>query len=237
MNNINIEEVTIDTLGISKDDIYVLTVMKVGTTNISTSLFKEHNPINHSHDLGNLQTFINLPKKKLIISGIRNPLDWSISFFFDTCCKPNEFPQTYVCELDELINKKTELLIESYFEKKEQFNFFNDWFKLYFDITKINELEFDKDTGLKLYQFNEDTYVLLYVLEKYEKNILLLENFLNIKMRNNINSVSNKDYKIIYNNFKNSMKMPMEYKKKLLDTDTMKYFYNEINIQKMYEKY
>ena len=241
---LDIETITIDDLQITPDNIDTLTVAKVGTSNFSCSLNREH-----YHGLNNLLYILNKSNPSLIISGIRNPLDRNISFLFDTYymidCEPriksNNFENiqnTFICKQEELQNIETTDLIEIFKKKDDNYHYhFNTWFEEFFDITKINTISFDKEKGIQLYKINDNQYILFYVLEKYTKNIPLLEKFLKIHVKNYENPTINKLTSEKYKDFKNKIQLDNAYKNKLLNTKIMQYFYSNEDIIKIYNMY
>lgn len=188
VESLDISKITIDDLDITCDDIEVITVAKVakvGTTIFSSSLLK-----GHIHGINSLEYILEQNKKKLIISGIRNPIARNMSYLFETNGMENSEPilknsnntyeriNTFVCNNDEITNIDTNDLIELFKNKDYIYhNHFTIWFEQFMEITKINEIPFDKEKGLQLYKLNDDIYILFYVLEKYNDNKDLLEKF------------------------------------------------------------
>jgi hypothetical protein len=240
---INIEEITIDNLGITPENIHIITVAKVGTTNFSSTFLKSH-----THGLNVLEDKIfNDKNKKLIISGIRNPIDRNISYFFETYCmkdcepllKINNYTpiqNTYVCDYDDIGQIDIFELIHA-FKIKQYHNSFTQWFDEFFELTQINNIPFDKENGLQLYKIDEQNYILFYILEKLDSNINTINNFLNININNNYNSTLSKPVKDIYNKFKKNIILEKAYLDQLLNTEVIKYFYTDEEIKKMYNKY
>jgi len=260
VEKIDISNITIDDLHVKHDDIQVITLAKVGTTIFSSSLQRVYtNGINHNHTHGiNVLEYIleknkQENKKTLIISGIRNPLDRNISFFFDSFfleeCLPElklfdnmycKIKNTFVCNKDELNNIESEELI-NIFKNKDEFyhNHFTLWLEQFFEITKINEIEFDKEKGVQLYKLNDDIYILFYVLEKYNENRDDLERFLKISLFERRNVITDKEEFIAnkYKDFKKKINFDYIYKDSLLNTSVIKYFYSDELIHKFNSLY
>jgi len=235
VESLDISKITIDDLDITYDDIEVITVAKVGTTIFSSSLLKYH-----TYAMNILEHILEQNKKKLIISGIRNPITRNISYFFETYGMENSEPilknsnntyekiNTFICNNDEINNIDTNDLIEMFKNKDYIYhNHFTLWFEQFMEMTKINHIPFDKEKGLQLYKLNDDTYILFYVLEKYNDNKDILEKFFKLPLSNERNATSNKCIANKYKDFKEKIKFDNNYKDSLLNTSVMKYFYSD----------
>lgn len=244
VSEISIEksQVNINNLDIDANNILIMTSMKVGTTNFSSSLFANlgldhHDPIKHNHDLENLETFLEMDKNKLIISCFRNPLKRNLSYFFDTFHQKC-YPKTYLCDENDLYKYSYEDIIEHFNKKKFLINnIYNLWYDDFFRITNIKLNYLDK-SGVQLFKINKNSYVLLCTLEKYENNIPLLEKFLTFNLNNNKNNVNEKGHikeytKQIYNHLKN-ITLENNYKDEVLNNDLIKSLYDEEEIKSMY---
>jgi hypothetical protein len=246
VKKIDISNITIDDLYISQDDIHVITVAKVGTCNFSHALEKKC----HTHAIAYLEEFLIEDKKKLIISGIRNPLDRNISYLFATfgmqSSEPilkykgnfQEIQNTFVCNDDEINDIEINNLIEI-FKNKDYFyhNHFTVWFEEFFKTTKINTINFDKEKGLQLYELDNNTYILFYVLEKFTDNKNIFEKFLKISMCDSTNQTILKNVSNKYKVFKEKITFDASYKESLLNTSVMKYFYSEEFLNNFNSKY
>jgi hypothetical protein len=253
IKKIDISHITIDDLDIIHDNIEVITLAKVGTTNFSSSLQRVYtNGLEHvhTHGLNILEHILNNNKKNLIISGIRNPLDRNMSYFFETfymqSCEPilkynnayNSIQNTFVCNKHEIIDIKTNELIEIFKNKDYIFhNHFTLWLEQFFSLTNIQTIEFDKEKGLQLYKLDDDNYILFYVLEKYKDNIDILEKFLKLSLYDKKNQIEDKYISNKYKEFKENIKLDYNYKESLLNTSAMKYFYSDEFIQKFHSLY
>jgi len=246
MIKLDISKITIDDLDITHNDIEVITLAKVGTTIFSSSLKK-----GHTHGLNVLQYLLDKNDKKLIISGIRNPLDRNISFFFESFDKDesepiifnidneNEYIQnTFLCYKNEIDSIEINDLIDVFKNKDYVYhNHFTIWLQQFFEMTKINSIPFDKEKGIQLYKADNDTYYLFYVLEKYRDNKETLEKFLKISLYDEQNVTNNKDIAKKYKDFKANIILDYSYKDSLLNTSVIKYFYSDDLIQKFYSLY
>lgn len=246
VEKIDITKININDLEVDYKNIHVITSAKVGTTIFSNSLL-----ITHTHGINMLEYYLGKNNKKLIISGIRNPLDRNISYFFETFyyknCEPilkfydnqnkieyySKIINTFTCTKDEINNIEINNLINLFKNKDYIYhNHFTMWYEQFFDMTKINTIDFDKEKGVQLYKINNDTYILFYLLEKYNDNKNDLEKFLNISLHNEKNLTSDKDVSKKYKEFKENIKLDNNYKDLLLNTNVMKYFYEDKYIEK-----
>jgi hypothetical protein len=246
---IDFTKININDLGINHKNIHIITAAKVGTAIFSAALYAVRNEIvTHSHQINVLENFLNINNKKLIISGIRNPLDRNISYFFETFymndAEPilkfsdNEYKRinTFTCTKDEINNIEVNDLINLFKNKDYIYhNHFTIWYEQFFNITKINSIEFNKEKGVQLYKVKNDTYILFYLLDKYNDNKNDLENFLNMRLYDNRNLTSDKDVSNKYKEFKKNIKLDNNYKDMLLNTSVMKYFYTDEIIEKFKE--
>ena len=106
------------------------------------------------------------------------------------------------------------------------------------EIDKINRVTKDNMICNICYEvINDNQYILFYVLEKYTKNIPLLEKFLKIHVKNYENPTINKLTSEKYKDFKNKIQLDNAYKNKLLNTKIMQYFYSNEDIIKIYNMY
>ena len=221
--------------------INVITVAKIGSTMFNTILYDHH-----YHSLNVLIYIIENKTNNLIISGIRNPIDRNISYFFETYnlsfidirMKCNDYKGEYHTGIDNIsiIDKDTDQLIDLFY-KQNYHTTFNNWFNEYFDILNfdINSNSFDKEKGWGIFKVKNNNYILLYTLEKInnlENELLKLD----IKLKSE-NVADNKIYSKKYKEFKQKIKISDKYKKDLLNTDIMRFFYSDDDIKNMYKKY
>ena len=156
-------------------------------------------------------------------------------------------------DIKSIINKEDKLISKEYNNNKELLEIqcgkcnliykqnydttFNNWFNEYFDILNfdINSNSFDKEKGWGIFKVKNNNYILLYTLEKInnlENELLKLD----IKLKSE-NVADNKIYSKKYKEFKQKIKISDKYKKDLLNTDIMRFFYSDDDIKNMYKKY
>jgi hypothetical protein len=229
--------------------IEVLTISKVGTQNIVSRLppKDDGNPNLGCHDLGiiNYNNTIYKETPIIYVCGIRNPIEWAISYMFATYNVPYAGPQfktnnyelinTFICERDQFLNMPINDIVNIFIQKK-YYNIFNDFFKEFFEITGINIVAFNKEKGYQIYEYQPGRFILFYVLEKYDMNINHLSAFLNLNLKEHTNTARD-ECKSLNAKFKKTIKMPYDYKQKFIDTDYIKYFYTDDEINNMYNKY
>jgi hypothetical protein len=239
---------TIDDLFIKY--IEVLTVSKVGTQNIVEALapitndtprLGSHNLLTIYHNDNYAHKYTNI----IYVCGIRNPIEWAMSYMFATYDKQYAGPQfktnnyelinTFICETNDIFNMSIDEITNIFLQKK-YYNIFNDFFKEFFEITVINTVAFNKTKGYQIYEYKPGKFILFYVLEKYGTNVKQLSTFLNLNIKCHVNPVQD-EYKPLYDKFKQTIKLPPDYKKNSLDTDYVKYFYTNNEINNMYNKY
>ncbi len=221
----------------------IVTVAKVGSTDFSLSCKKKYNTT-HRHSLLYLREIIEKEKDTLIITGIRNPIDRNLSYFFQCYTdKQHNDVQTkknnYNGELGIVnfnLKTNTSTIIDLYF-KKDMHNTFNDWFEELFEITNIYDKNFNKDKGLDFYSLPNNNTLMIYTLESLDSNKEEICKLLGITSLNNANIGEQKNYRDIYKKVKNEIIYKKEYIDNLLDTNIMKFFYNQSEIDEMYKKY
>lgn len=238
------------------NNIEIITVSKVGSANFKYACEKHYNKVFHTHSLLHLKNVLNKKTNTLIISGIRNPLDRNISYFFQSFgynkyntlkMKSNNYKGEYMYIKDlnlqpiflnnfQTIQNNTEQLIQYYFKYMKHYTF-NDWFKEFFKLTKIEKLPFNKELGYTIYDLPNNNKLLLYKLENLNNNKLNICQYIGIDDLININDNNNRYYKNNYKEFKNKIKFTNDYKNQLLNTKYMKYFYTDDEIKMFYNKY
>lgn len=196
-----------------------------------------------------LQNTLNNKSNCLIIVGIRNPIDRNLSYLFQTYnnksyndvkTKKNNY-KGEICYIPEIYDKTLkcyappEVIIDLYFKQKYH-NTFNEWFEEFLDITKISS--FDKDKGVDFYKFPNNNTIMIYTLEKLNENNKYIKEQLgilyNIENKNNSNK---RCYSEIYKKVKQKIVYRKKYLDNLLNTDIMRLFYNESDINFFYSKY
>lgn len=228
--------------------IEIITVAKVGSSDFLHSCKKIH-PTIHSHSLLHLKRILINHKNRLIIFGIRNPIDRNLSYFFQTYnddfynnvrIKANNYKgeYNYIKEIrrNKINNVNTERLIKIYFNMSFH-KTFNEWFTEFFEITGIDKSVFNIEKGLDFYNFPNNNTIMIYTLEKLNTNKDEICRVLNIPELLHTNDSNNRHYKKTYNNVKEKIVYTKEYLDNLLNTDVMKFFYSEDTIKAMYNKY
>lgn len=140
----------------------------------------------------------------------------------------------YIKEMN--LNTPPEKVIELYFSQTYH-NTFNEWFEEFFEITKLNEKSFNKEKGLDFYKLSNNNIIMLYTLEKLNKNKDEICKILNIPKLLHSNDSNKMTYKNLYTSVKNKIEYKQDYLDNLLNTKIMNFFYTKNDIKKMYSKY
>tara|TARA_Y100000385_G_C12855931_1_gene535150 strand:- start:70 stop:786 length:717 start_codon:yes stop_codon:yes gene_type:complete len=236
----------VEQLGV--DSVLICTPAKVASASFLESimhLFPDN--IIHTHSLNILRETVNSKENSLIISGIRNPLDRNISYFFQHFhhddrvgirTSSNDYEGEYfnIMSRDELLETNTLDIIDLYFKHQNHYSF-NDWFYEFFKIVDIVDTEFDKNSGIKIYSLPNNNYLMLYVFEQLPMCKNFIESFFNIEDFKHINDSSVYIFKHKYKAFKSLVNFDQEYKETLLRTPFMKYFYTDEQIELFFKKY
>ena len=229
------------------DNIHINTVAKTASASFLDSLKDKFPKIHHGHSLLDLADVIKNRRNTFIISGIRNPLDRNISYFFQTFAddffndvkiSKNNYKGEYcfVMTKDELLNTNPLDLIKIFKSQQNHYTF-NDWFYEFFSITKVLNEQFDKKNGIKIYQLPNNNHLMFYTLENLGANENFIKSFFGIKnFFHSNNSARRKDAEI-YKVFKSLLTLDSDYKQKLLQTSIMKYFYTDPTIESFFQKY
>lgn len=229
------------------EKVYVNTVAKVGSSSFLHSLKAAKFDVHHGHSLKHLGKILTEESNRLIVSGIRNPLDRNISYFFQTCTdnfyndvktRKNDYKgeNCFVIEKDKFNQVSPLQIINLFFSQKWHYTF-NDWFYEFFEITKIDFYEFDKNLGIGIYNFPNNNYLLFYVFEKLNSNIHFIESFFGITELAHTNNSENRIYRDQYKKVKSLINIPDNYKDKLLLTPIMNNFYSREEIANFYQRY
>ncbi len=227
----------------------VISLPKTGTSTIYHNI-KNKYICTHSHSLNKLKYDLN-HRNKLIIVGIRNPIDRNISEFFqnmnlnfltDLEIKRNNYrgEYNYISDFESLSKKTTNEIINLFFNHdnfKNHHFIFNDWFYEFFDLIDIKSFTFNKKKGFEFYHLKNSNTLLVYTLEKLNDNLEEFKTFFNLDSFPIHNDGNNKYYKDIYNDFKKNISFTHDYKNKLLNTNIMNIFYTSEQIQTFYHKY
>lgn len=229
--------------------IKIISLPKTGTSTIHHNIEKKYIS-RHNHSLNKLKYDLN-HKNKLIIVGVRNPIDRNISEFFqninfnsltDLEIKKNNYRGefNYICDFESLFKKSTNEIIDLFFNHDNLKNIhfiFNDWFYEFFDLIDIKSFTFNKQKGFQFYHLKNNNTLLVYTLEKLNDNLEEFKTFFNLDSFPIHNDGNNKYYKDIYNDFKKNISFTHDYKNKLLNTNIMNIFYTSEQIQTFYDKY
>jgi len=227
---------------ITYDKVKIITVAKVASANFLKCKYSQSEDIHHCHSLLKLQDTLNKQSNCLIIVGIRNPIDRNLSYLFqtyndksynDVATRKNNYKGEY-CFIPNYNTRTSEEIIDLYF-KQNYHNTFNEWFEEFLDITKISN--FDKDKGIDFYKFPNNNTIMIYTMEKLTENYKYIKAQLLIDDIKNVNNSDNRHYSEIYNEVKQKIVYKKEYLDNLLNTDIMKLFYNENDINLFYSKY
>ena len=229
--------------------IKINSLSKTGTSSLYHNIRNKY-ICGHSHSLNKLNYDLN-HKNKLIVVGVRNPIDRNISEFFqnfqcdflnDIELKKNNYrgEYNYICNLESLLQKSTNEIIDLFFNHDNFKNYhfiFNDWFDEFFDLINIKSFTFNKQKGFQFYHLKNNNTLLVYTLEKMNDNLEEFKTFFNLDSFPIHNDANDKYYKNVYNNFKKNISFTNDYKNKLLNTNIMNTFYTSEQIQNFYNKY
>ena len=188
-----------------------------------------------------------------IIVCIRNPIERNLSYFYNIGNNPhnpyqpkfetkkNNYQTQVINFSEKIVNKSTTDTINLYFNT-DIHNQFNEWFSEFFEITGINQKTFNKTEGLDFYELPNNNKIMIYTLEKLDTNTNILNtlfrgNTSENSIINNPGSSQDKHYKDIYNNIKSQITYTQSYLDSQLNTDIMKFFYSDEDIQGFYNKY
>lgn len=229
---------------IIKMRIDVCTVGKVGSSSIFHSVKnKEGYVANHYHSLKRLKDVITENKEMLLFVGCRNPIERNVSYFFQNYNLPKKDNietkengyEGYMCYIPKLLSMKTEDAIDI-FKKKAHHHILDEWFEEFFALTKIKDLEFDKDAGMSIFEIGNIKLV-LYTLEKLNDNEEKICNLINVDKLVKCNTSDGKKYKRQYASFKSQIIYSEEYIDKILYSETTKYFYSEDDLARFKRNY
>jgi len=226
------------------DKIRIITVGKVASSAFKHSLHEKYK-ISHGHSLLQLKETIENESNTLVITGIRNPLNRNVSYFFQTysdekstgvLCEGNKYKgdKCYVMKQEKILSTPTDKIIKLFFKQKWH-NIFNSWFEEFFRLTQINSVAFPKELGYLLYPMDNNNWVLFYTFEKFSENAAFFESFFDIPKLKHTNNANDRIYRDKYKSVKEAITFPKSYKQKLLDTMTMKHFYALDDITQFYD--
>jgi hypothetical protein len=158
------------------------------------------------------------------------------NFYNQVKYKYNEYSgdKNFIYQEDKIYEKPICDIIED-FKNNTNFHIKNDYIDEYFDISWIDNIEFNKKTGLQLYKLNNNNYILFYIFEKINDNIDVLENFFDTKFIQTNDNDNNKIYDI-FQKIKKEIIYDTSYINYYLYSFQMKIFYDESFINEIYEK-
>ena len=237
------------------DTFNVITVGKVGSMNLSTILTPVYRKKPLTHSLYKLKEVLNT-SNNFIVVGIRNPIDRNLSYFYNIGnisgntlskefqTKKNNYASQIINFSENIINKSITDTITLYFNT-DIHNQFNEWFTEFFEITSINQKTFNKNEGLDFYELPNNNKIMIYTLEKFDSNINNFRKIFRLEstcscfknLITNVNSSNNYFWKDHYNNIKTQITYTQAYLDSQLNTDIMKFFYSDSDIQSFYNKY
>jgi len=220
------------------DKLRVITVAKVGSASFKLNLEKKYKVI-HSHSLELLGNVLDAGGAT-VVSGIRNPVDRNLSYFFQTHrmrgyngFKTRKNNYKGECCFKEISGTDATDYIESFLSQKNLFSF-NEWFDEFLNITNIED--FDKQKGLQVYDLGNKNKLIFYTLEKLNQNINHIKSMFNIPEWTTFNRSSDKEYAAIYKSVKESIRYPQYYLDGLLENDLLKMFYTPREINSFRQK-
>ena len=235
------------------DTFNVITVGKVGSHNFQTIIMPSSKKKPLTHSLYKLKEVLNT-SNNFIIVGIRNPIDRNLSYFYNIGnisdnilskeyqTKKNNYASQTINFLENITNKSIPDTISLYFNI-DIHNQFNEWFTEFFEITGINQNTFNKNEGLDFYNLPNNNKIMIYTLEKFDSNLNTFNKIFRLENTNLFsiipNAYNSQDYfwKDHYNNIKTQITYTQTYLDSQLNTDIMKFFYSDSDIQSFYNKY
>ena len=229
-----------DTIKINNtDNIKVIVMGAVGGQNFKYTFNA------NTYSLLELKNILNT-SNNLIIMGIRNPIERNLSYFYQLYqiqsfttfikTKKNNYEGRNIDLISKITTISNEEAINRYFNMDIHTDF-NDWFEELFEITGINQKTFNKEAGLDFYNLPNNNKIMLYTVEKLDSNIENIKNILNLTEFINLNSSQNCFYKDHYNTTKSQITYTQSYLDTQLNTDIMKFFYSDEDIERFYSKY
>ena len=189
---------------------------------------------------------LGLPIK--IICPIREPIARNVSAFFYFYCKVHlgSFPTTDLKELEELFLKDSReksadpFLAISYLMSEHEFplNWFDEHFK---PLTRIDVYKqpFPIDRKWKIYR-RGFTQVLLYRVDlKRSEQTKLVSRFLGLQVDEirSKNAAKEKDYAELYSRFRESVKLPEQYIRRMHDSRFAKHFWSPAELKAAADKW
>jgi sulfate adenylyltransferase len=222
------------------EHVYICTVVEAASSMFYHGLKEKYN-VDHNHSLSQLKKVLQT-KNNLIISGICNPVDRNLSYFFQTYSnkrvnsmryKENDHKgeKYYVCNEKELLSKSIDEVIKLH-KKSPHLHSFNNWFDDFFEITDIDTISFNKEQGLQLYKLKNDNYLLFYSVERLQNNMKILEDMFQVRFTYTNNSDAH-IYNQLHKDVKNKIIYYDTHIKQLFDTNIINHFYSIKTIKNM----
>jgi len=175
-------------------------------------------------------------RKVILISSSRDPVARNISYYFWRFSRNfiNEFGEnTYIGNRKYIKSLSIEELIKIFFSQNNHLipiKWFEDAFKIWdIDIKSKDSKSFDKEIGFKIYK-KPNFILLFYRLEDLNSNINFILDYFKIDKFIKSNISSKMWYKDIYKKFLKEITFSEEYINKLYDSDYMRFFYTEEEI-------
>ena len=230
------------------NDYFMFSLPKVGTTTIKKLLDSNKLYLNKesSHDILKLKYYLENSKNNLFIAGMRNPFEIIYSSYFELFWKPQvnvktfKHPDGYItpilCDFNEIDNYTDQEIATDFINRTDLFTYFIDFMNDFFLVTEINKIPFNKEKGLQLYKLKNNNYLLVYILEKINKNNDEILDILKIKIKQQIpfaNYTIGKVYSNKYLSVKRKIKYNKSYVDYILNTAVVKYFYSNNDIKIM----
>ena len=207
-----------------------------------------------SHSLLRLKNILQT-SNNFIAVGITNPIDRNLSYFYNISnvpdnevsklfqTKKNNYQSQIINFTEKTMNLSTTDTINLYFNTDIHTQF-NEWFTEFFEITGINQKSFNKTDGLDFYNLPNNNKIMIYTVEKINSNIdninkiFNLDKYISQRLKFNwINSSQQEEYADHYNTTKSQITYTQSYLDSQLNTDIMKFFYSDEDIQGFYNKY
>lgn len=196
------------------------------------------------HEVWTVRDVLENRTNDTILVGIRDPVARNLSYFFQTFRNKfynqvqteknkNKGEYCYVPELDKDDLTSDEII--SHFLKQPNLHTFNDWFEEFLEYSGITE--FDKERGYQVYDYPNGNRILVYTLEKLKDNEKDICELLNIKEIRVSNQSKHKWYADLYKETKEKIIYPKSYLDSLLNTDIIKLFYTDEQINKFYQSH
>lgn len=216
----------------------VLTVAKVGSSDFLYSL-RHKWPTHHGHSTKRLQEVLDTGSNTLIVAGARNPLDRNLSYFFQTysddfyndvrtAANAWRGEHCYVAAGEQLLRQSPSALIAQFLSQRNHWTF-NEWWADFFAALPLRD--FDKQRGYQFYPLARGNVLLLYTLEKLSANNAALAAALGVQRILHCNNAQERAYAQAYQQAKDALVLSAEYKSTLLDTDVMRFFYTDADIE------